>query len=288
MKMQNRTGFALCHPLVHMTYFLTIILLCMLCRLPVVQLMGMTAGICYIVRYQGRKGMQLYLWLGIPMAVYALIINPLFNHRGETALFYINQSPITLEMLLYGISLTLMVLTAAMWIGVMSAFLSSDRVYYLLGRISPRLALFFSMTLRLIPQLRKKYEIIHQGQIALGNIAPDDKLQRIRYLGKEFSILLSWSLEDSIETSDSMEARGYGLKGRTSYHLFQWKKTDGCLTAIILCMSAPVWFVIATGRCRIYYFPSFQLPEWDEMLTLACIAFLFLFMLPCAVDKPIN
>lgn len=295
MKGQTTTGFDVRHPLVHITYFLNVILFCVFCKLPVFQLIGIVCGIFMILRCQGKNGLRLYVWLGISLTIYALIINPIFNHRGETALFYINQSPVTLEMLIYGVSFVGMVINGAMWIGAMGALLSSDRVYYLLGRISPKLALFFSMTLRFIPQLKEKYEVIHQGQIALGNVIPDQKLQRIKHLGKEFSILISWSLEDSIETSDSMEARGYGLKGRTSYHLFRFERTDGWLMGIILTLSAPVWYGIVTGRFHIYYFPAYQLPRWNGTITMALAAFVLLMLLPyatemisCFRDKKLN
>ena len=33
----------------------------------------------------------------------------------------------------------------------------------------------------------------------------------------------------AIATSDSMEARGYGLKGRTSFHTFRFTRQDGAL-----------------------------------------------------------
>ena len=101
---------------------------------------------------------------------------------------------------------------------------------------------------------------------------------------KEFSILISWSLEDSIELSDSMEARGYGLKGRTFYHLFQFRKTDGIGLFIIIVLSIPIWITICMGGFQVYYFPAYLLPEWKLEHWISVIAYLALLSFPVVIE----
>ena len=178
-----------------------------------------------------------------------------------------------------------MVVTVAIWFGIMGSCLSSDRIYYLFSRISSRLALYFSMTLRSIPQLKERYEMVRQGQIALGAHTPDGRRKKLSQMGKELSILLSWSLEDSIEVSDSMEARGYGLKGRTSYRRYQMRKRDWILAALLICLSIPVWTAVLSGSLRLYFFPAYVLPERNRMTGCAFGFFVCLLLLPLAEDK---
>ena len=48
------------------------------------------------------------------------------------------------------------------------------------------------------------------------------------------SILVTWILEDSIDTADSMNARGYGLNGRTSFSIYRLDKRDKIILLIIV------------------------------------------------------
>lgn len=284
MKMQNKAGFAALHPLVHLVYFLHVILFCVFCKLPFFQIIAMMVGIVYFNMTHKRNEFKSYLLILIPLCLYSFVVNPIFNHRGETPLFYINQSPVTLEIFIYGISFMIMVFSGSIWIGVMSYYMSSDRIYYLLGKISSKLALFFSMTLRFIPQLREKYDMIHQGQIALGNVSPDRKIHKIKNFVKEFSILISWSLEDSIELSDSMEARGYGLKGRSFYHLFQFRPLDKITLLIIILLGLPIWVTLYMEGFRVYYFPAYILPVWKIKQWISAFVYLLLLLVPIMIE----
>lgn len=57
------------------------------------------------------------------------------------------------------------------------------------------------------------------------------------------SILVTWALENAIETSDSMRSRGYGLKGRTAFSIYKFTKKDKGLLAVM----AALFLVFATG-----------------------------------------
>ncbi|MBP3560281.1 MAG: energy-coupling factor transporter transmembrane protein EcfT, partial [Clostridia bacterium] len=41
-----------------------------------------------------------------------------------------------------------------------------------------------------------------------------------------FSIMITWALENAIETADSMKSRGYGLKGRTAFSIYRFDERD--------------------------------------------------------------
>lgn len=57
-------------------------------------------------------------------------------------------------------------------------------------------------------------------------------------------ILVTWALENAIETSDSMRSRGYGLKGRTAFSIYHFTRKDKYVLGMMIGLSA-----IFTGGC---------------------------------------
>jgi energy-coupling factor transport system permease protein len=97
------------------------------------------------------------------------------------------------------------------------------------------------MGLKYLPILLKQAERIKEAQIALG----DSSQGRWSKLKKQFKIyvaLLSWSLENSLDTAAAMKARGYGLSKRTSYQIFNFRFQDLLLIVfIVLCTSVAIF-----------------------------------------------
>ena len=54
---------------------------------------------------------------------------------------------------------------------------------------------------------------------------------RVKNSIRILSAVITWSLEDAIDTSDSMKSRGYGLTDRTAYSNYVFDKRD--VTALI-------------------------------------------------------
>ena len=65
----------------------------------------------------------------------------------------------------------------------------------------------------------------------MGRDVPERKIlsDRLRHGLNMLSILVTWALENAIETSDSMRSRGYGLHGRTAFSIYRFTKRDCCL-----------------------------------------------------------
>ena len=109
-------------------------------------------------------------------------------------------------------------------------------------------------------------------------------LQRIRITCREVSILISWSLEAAIETSDSMEARGYGLKGRTSFHLFKMTERDTAVLVIVCFFGIVTSIACITGCTDIYYYP--EIVRGDETLFrwVSFLSYVLLLSVPLVTD----
>ena len=64
---------------------------------------------------------------------------------------------------------------------------------------------------------------------------------------KILSIMITWSLENAIETADSMKSRGHGLKGRTSYSLYKFDKRDAIMLCAILFSGTVLMILLLTN-----------------------------------------
>ena len=59
-------------------------------------------------------------------------------------------------------------------------YMTADRIHALFSRISPRLALFFSMTLRFIPLLTENARTVRQAQRSIGKTGAGRMVESIR------------------------------------------------------------------------------------------------------------
>ena len=90
------------------------------------------------------------------------------------------------------------------------------------------------MALRFVPRFTGQLKVIRNGQKSMGRDVSEGSLfNRIRAGFNMLSILVTWALENAIETSDSMRSRGYGLKGRTAFSIYKFTKKDKSLLAVM-------------------------------------------------------
>lgn len=221
-------AFSQCHPAVNFFYFMTVILLSMFTSHPVLLGISFLGALCYAIRLKGwRQVIKFNLLFTLPAMVVVAFINPAFNHYGVTFLFYLKTGPVTLEAIVYGIVLASMLFIAILWFSCYNEVMTTDKFVYLFGRVIPALSLVLSMVFRFVPHFGAQLKVIRSGQKALGrDMSNGNLLQKIKYGITILSILITWALENAIETSDSMRARGYGLKGRTAFSIFHFDRRD--------------------------------------------------------------
>ncbi|MGN1098088.1 MAG: energy-coupling factor transporter transmembrane component T, partial [Clostridia bacterium] len=106
------------------------------------------------------------LWIYGAVIIGVGVINPLFFHRGETVLFFINNSPVTLESLLCGLNNGAMIGAVMLWFAAYNRVMNTEKHLYLFGRFTPRLGIMVSMALRFAPLFVKKYREISAAQKA--------------------------------------------------------------------------------------------------------------------------
>lgn len=273
---RNSHRFGEFHPLVTFTYYVLVITFTMFSNSPIFLLTSLIIGLFYASLLDGTKILKSIIPLIIFISVFTTAINALFTHNGETVLLLLGNNRVTLEAVCYGLSLSIMISAVIVWFISFNIIMSSDKIIYIFGKFAPILGLVISMIFRFIPLLKHRFDEIKTGQVCmLRDSDAKGILSKIRIKAKEISILISWSLEASIISSDSMMARGYGLKGRTSFNLFKWKSEDILLMIVLSLLGGVTVLGLILGISQIYFYPAIDFKGFST--------YKFFFLLNCAV-----
>lgn len=243
------------HPFVLLIYFLSVLLVAMFISNPVLQTEALAGGILFCTVIHRKRENVGNLGFYIPLFLMIAITNPLFSHNGVTPLFFLNGNPVTLEAFVYGISIAVMLTGVILWCKCYSEIMTSDKFLYLFGKAIPKLSLVLSMALRFIPMFKRQMHRVNRAQKAMGLYSSKNFTDKIRSHMRVFMAMISWSLENSIETSASMKARGYGLKGRTNFSLFHFYSGDAILLATCVLMLGITVSGVAMNETVFYYYP---------------------------------
>ena len=195
---------------------------------PLAQMISLCCAVVYAVSINGKKSVLFLLKYCLPMVIITAFVNPAFNHEGKTMLLYFpNGNPLTLESILYGFSAGAMIITLIVWFSSFSRVMTTDKFIYLFGKVIPALSLVLSMSLRFVPKFKSQMMTVTDAQRSIGrDVSNGSILQRTKTAIHIFSIMITWSLENAIETADSMKSRGYGLKGRTAFSIYRLSDRD--------------------------------------------------------------
>lgn len=219
---------------------------------PVSLLISFAAAFSYAYRLRGRSALKI-LRMTVFAALICAVINPLFNHGGETILAYFqNGNPLTLESVAYGIAAGAMLVCAVLWFSCFNAVMTSDRLCYLFGRAAPTLSLVFSMMLRFVPRFAAQ---MRAAVYADRGIA---KTNKIKNAAAAAIATINRSLEGAVEISDSMRSRGYGLRKRTAFSVYGFSRLDAAVTAVTVLLTAIVTALYARGGMKFSYFPRLE------------------------------
>ncbi len=221
-------GFKGYHPVPNLIYFLSIVIFSLIFKHPLTLAVCFSASLCYYIKLCGRQAVKNFFCFLLPMLIVVLLINGFFAHYGTTPIFTLpSGNRMTFEAVVYGFVLGLSAVTVMMWFFCYNEVVTADKFMFVFGKFLPAVALVFSMALRFVPLYKNRLHVIAEAQRGIGkDYKSGTLLERIKNGGKIVSILITWSLENAVEISDSMRARGYGLKGRKAYGKFKWSGKD--------------------------------------------------------------
>lgn len=268
------------NPVAVALYFLCAAGVVMFSMDPVLIGLSLLGALALFLMRNGRQGGRTHLFtLGLFLLM--TLINPLVSHGGLTVLFVMNHNPVTLEALCYGAAAAGMAAAVLYWFRSFSQIMTSDRLLYLFGALSPKLALILSMALRYVPLFGRQWRKTRQTQTALGLYREDSLIASLRSSLLVFSVMITWALENGVVTADSMAARGYGTGRRTQFSIFRFTWRDALLTAASLLLAGlTLW---ASSRFPFGYYPVLSVPSGGALSAgYACYALLVL--LPLIID----
>ena len=229
-------AFSRCHPGVNLAFFGAVLGMTMFIWHPVYLLISFVSGGAYLLYLQGRRGMVRQVGYLLPLLLLTAALNPLFNHEGVTVLWYLpNDNPITLEAVCFGLASAVMMGASVLWFNCFHAVFTSDKIIYLFGRVIPAMSLLISMTLRFAPRFKAFLQGVLRTQRAMRR--PENAKEKLQQALAAFSATVSWAMEQSIVSADSMKSRGFGLGGRTAYSIYRFERRDG----IVLLILAVLW-----------------------------------------------
>lgn len=272
------------HPTVSALYFFSVLFMTMFTSNPVLLIFAIIGSISFSATFEKKtvflKNLMLYFLFFIIIA----LANPLFSHNGVTPLFFINGNAITLEAILYGFDIAVMLISVMYWFKCFNFIFTSDKILYLTSRISPKISLLFSSALRFIPLFREQAGKIKQVHKAMGLYSSDSWSDNLRSIIKVFSALLTWSIENAIDTGSSMKCRGYGLKNRSRFSLFHITLADVVLLTLILVLDIIVITCMACGKLDFRFYPKITFSDLDVYSIIAFAAFGILSFLPIILE----
>ncbi|MDO4552449.1 MAG: energy-coupling factor transporter transmembrane component T [Bacillota bacterium] len=284
--MQNRDAFSGYHPAINFLYFGLVLLFSMCFMHPLCLGISLACALTYSIYLRGKKALGFSLAVLLPMMLLAALINPAFNHQGGTLLTYLpGGNPLTLESIVYGIAAAVMLAAVILWFSCYNQIMTSDKFVYLFGRIIPALSLVLSMTLRFVPRFRTQLGVVSEARRCVGRgLSEGSLLLRLRNAAAVLSIMITWSLENAIETADSMKSRGYGLPGRTAFSIYRFDARDKTALFWLLFCGAYILSGWAAGGLYWRYYPTMRGTELTAFPLSFLLAYLALCLTPVILD----
>ena len=258
------------HPAVSFLYFAAVLALTLVCFHPVMAALSLVGAVCFSAQLNGWRSVGLTSRFVLPMFLLIAIANPLFNHRGVTMLCYGLVSAASLSAVIF-------------WFTCYQAVMTSDKFLFLFGQIAPNTALLITMTLGLIPRLQERSAQIRTAQKML---LPENKrlLPRLHAANRNLSALLTWSMENAVQTADSMKARGYGVRRRTTFHLFVFDSRDAAVLGLILALAGICVLGRVFGHGTMEFYPRMDAVFTGVSGTVLYIAFAVLALFPSILE----
>lgn len=276
----QKDTFAGCHPLVNFLYFALVLVFSMCLMHPVCLLISLCSAAVYSAK---QKNSFRFI---LPLMILTAVLNPLLTHAGMTILTYLpSGNPLTLESIWYGLAAAAMLSAVVLWFSCYNAVMTSDKFVYLFGRVIPSLSLVLSMALRFVPRFQAQMRVVREAQCAVGRKTMGQSMgARSKNSIKILSIMITWSLENVIETADSMRGRGYGLPGRTAFSIYHFDRRDKralCYLGFCGIYLLAGW---AAGGAYFQYYPYVDYGHFTPFSASFFAVYLLLCLMPILMD----
>lgn len=281
------------HPISNFIYFFVVILFSMLFWNPFLILVSVVCSFLYSLKLNGKKSLRFNIIYALPFALFCAVLTPLFNHEGATVLYYFpNGNPLTKEALLSGITSGGMLFCVFLWFSCFNTVMTSSKFVYLFSKLSPFVSLLLSLVLGFVPKFIKQFKKIADIK-KLSSIEKEKKSikEKTKFYAGVFSSHITWALENSLQTAQSMKSRGYGIenaKKRTSFSPHQFKKRDIVFLSYLSFFSIVFVFGIIKGKLNFNFYPVISYTHFDIYTLSIYIAFFLMATSPFICERRVK
>ena len=274
------------HPIVNFLYFVFVIVFSVTEMHPVCLTISLLSSLLCTFVCCGSGRLKSSVLFFIPVFLMTALINPLFNHEGITIITYLpGGNPLTLESVVYGLCSACMIVNVICWFGVYGNIMTSDKFIYLFGRVIPSLSLILSMTLTFVPLFAKQLKTVVNARKGMGIDSSTGSIKtRIKNGLTVLSVMITWALENAIDTADSMRSRGYGIPGRTAFSVFRFSERDIAAITAIVFLGLYVLVGSFAGAAEILYFPYLKSVPFSLYSVSVYFAYGILCLIPIFIE----
>ena len=242
-------AFDACHAAVPATLLAGVVALSMLAVHPVYVGVSLVGALAFSLATRGAAATARGLAWQLPLLALVCLLNPLFSASGSTLLLKLGSRSVYLESLAYGATMGALMVAVVLWLEGAAAVLTQDRLLALAGGRSRAVPLVASMASQLVPQLLRRARTVRSTLAACTAAGARPGLRD--ELTRTSTMLLTWSLEDSVERADAMRARGWesGMP-RTQYRPERLRGRDVAALAgiaALLALSAACAWAACSG-----------------------------------------
>lgn len=251
------------HPVSQLAYYVFVFGISVFIMHPVITGISFISAIFLGIVIDRKRFLKMFICLYIPAVIAGIIINPLFSHEGVSIIWYFpDGNPLTAESIIYGIMAGIMIGSIFTFLFSFNKVMTSDKVMYLTGCVLPYIALVISMVLRFIPEFKHHLSEVLVARKCIGKgLNEKNLMKKIRNACTVMSVMATWAFESSVDKSDSMRARGYGICRRSSYSIFRYTKKDIVIIAVILAACGYMIYAIMSGAVYVQYYPCFKMEQ---------------------------
>ena len=275
-------GFERCHPAVNLIYFAAVLVGMVTFQHPAFLVISFLSAFAYSVKRNRWKAVVFNLCL-LPLVIAFALYYSSYTHFGMTVLrqnFVGNN--MTLESLVYGFVLGVTGAGVCIWFSCVFTVFTTDKVVYLLGKVSPRLSLFLAILLRMIPRIEKEAKRINMAQQGIGRgVNQGNIFRRFRNGVRIFSMLITWTIDSLTIASESMRSRGSSLRGRKAFSIYRFDNRDRAyVVGLFLCLTLTM-MAVWLKQTDMVYAPRMI---WTEVSPVFCIGYAVLCLMPLGLE----
>ncbi|MDF0479116.1 energy-coupling factor transporter transmembrane protein EcfT [Vagococcus sp. PNs007] len=290
---KDDTVLSFYHPVLLLSYYCLVLLTTMFTDNPLVRGISFLGAMCACWLVLEKDLFYKNIKLGSLMVFVATLSNFLFVHRGATILYILKfrlfeknyRYLFTLESIVYGASFGLMMFAMLLWFQSLNKVLTTEKVTFLFGRLLPKLALVLSMVMRFLPMYQSQMRTIQQAQEGLGQSFSGSVKEKATKGTLVLGSLFSWALENAIETSDSMNARGFGMKGRTNFSIFKWRGRDMSFLFILFLAGCGISYSMLHQSFKFTYYSHLRFLQENQLTSMVGYGFISItFLMPILVE----